>query len=488
MNPKNLSQAEQDLDDIPANRSQALHFNGVVAKALSRRGFLRAGVGAGAVGFLGAGLSACGGSDNHDDNPGSGGDNGGGTTPPVEPTPVTLSFEAVGISTADTIVVPAGYTYAVINRWGDKLHANAPAWKGDASDNAAAQLQQTGYNHDGMHFFPIDGVHTQGSNSVEGLLVCNHEYITSEYFFPQGVVPANPQWNLDWVRKSQYAQGASVKHIRLANGVWETVLDSRYNRSVNGTTAMQLVGPAAGTRLVRTSADPYGQTAFGTFGNCGNGHTLWNTYLTCEENFTDYFGIGSQTAANVPYPSAEYQAHMERYKGSGKTASGSYRWDTHDTRFDWSQEPNEYNRFGWIVEIDPFAPNTPPKKLTALGRFKHENAAQTLAADNRVVVYMGDDQVSEYIYKFVSDGVYDAAQPQRNRELLHTGTLYVARFDAGETTGDNMGTGVWIPLKLDTFTLDGRRLGDLFNNDLGELLVKTRQACLLYTSPSPRDS
>src|SRR5690606_32997086 len=115
--------------------------------------------------------------------------------------------------------------------------------------------------------------------------------------------------------------------------------------------AMQLVGPAAGNRLVRTNADPSGTRAFGTFGNCGNGYTLWNTYLTCEENFTDYFGLGTKDAATIDYHDAEYRAHMERYKGSGKNSSGSYKWDTHDERFDWSLEPNEYNRFGWIVEI-----------------------------------------------------------------------------------------------------------------------------------------
>ena len=321
--------------------------------------------------------------------------------------PVDLNFKAVPVSTADTVVVPEGYQYAVLNRWGDPLFAGAPAFKADASNGGADQARQIGYNHDGMHFFPIDGTDSATGSSVEGLMVTNHEYTTPEYFYPVGVVPGNAQWNLDWVRKSQHAHGVSVLHIRLNNGKWEPVLDSPFNRSVNANVAMQLVGPAAGSRLVKTNADPSGTRCFGTFGNCGNGYTLWNTYLTCEENFTDYFGISNAAPASVNYPDTEYQRHMERYKGTGKTSSSSYRWDYFDDRFNWSIEPNEYNRCGWIVEIDPFDPNSTPKKLTALGRFKHENAAMTLADDKRVVVYMGDDQASEYIYKFVSDGKYD---------------------------------------------------------------------------------
>ncbi len=458
-----------DLDDIPSNLSPATHFNEIVKRAVSRRGFLKAGLGAGAVGFFGTGLAACGGGDDDEIID-------GGTPEPVPPPAPKLGFKAVPISVADTITVPEGYQWAVINRWGDKLFAHAPDWLPDASGGGDAQAMQIGYHHDGMHFFPIDSTNSSNGSSVEGLMVTNHEYVTPHHFFPAGVVPANDKWNLDWVRKSQHAQGVSVIHVRLNNGQWEPVLNSPFNRSVNGTVAMQLVGPAAGNRLTRTNADPSGSRVFGTFGNCGNGFTLWNTYLTCEENFTDYFGTGTKDASGIDYPDAEYKAHMQRYKGSGKTASSSYRWDTHDERFDWSVEPNEYNRYGWVVEIDPFDPNSTPKKLTALGRFKHENAAMALANDNRVVVYMGDDQVSEYIYKFISDGSYDPKTPALNRLLLDRGTLYVARFLDGVASGDAMGTGEWIPLKLDTPTTDGRTLGALFNQDMGELLVKTRQA------------
>lgn len=457
-----------DLDDIPANRSQAQPFSDIVQNVASRRGFLKTGLGLGAIGFFGLGLSACA-SASRIGYAQSG-------LPVFDPEDLK-AFKGIASSTQDTITLPPGYAHAVINRWGDKLHAHSPAFKGDASDGGDAQAQQIGYNHDGMHFFPIDATDSQNGSSREGLLATNHEYITPHFFFPKGVEPGKQGWNLDWVRKSQHAQGASVQHMRLnADGRWERVLDSRYNRSINATTRMELVGPAAGNRLARTKADPEGRHVYGTYGNCGNGFTYWNTYLTCEENFTDYFGIGEKNEADADYADAEQKAHLQRYKGSEKTASDDYRWDTYDTRFDWTQEPNESNRFGWIVEIDPFDPQSIPRKLTALGRFKHENAAITLADDKRIVVYMGDDQVSEYLYKFVSDGKYDPARPEQNRKLLETGTLHVAIFSDAQGSDDFAGTGRWVPLTLDTIALDGRRLGDHFNNDLGELLIKTRQA------------
>src|SRR5690606_23573108 len=114
-------------------------------------------------------------------------------------------------------------------------------------------------------------------------------------------------------------------------------------------------------------------------------------------------------------------------------------WHEVIDRFDYAKEPNEGNRFGWVVEIDPFDPDSTPVKHTALGRFKHENAAYAIADDGRLVVYMGDDERFDYIYKFVSDGVYVPAQGKANSALLSAGKLYVARFEAGSAAGDMMG-------------------------------------------------
>ncbi|WP_326544134.1 PhoX family protein [Pseudorhodoferax sp.] len=431
-----------DQENIPTNTSANPHFNDLVEQLRSRRGFLKTGLGLGAVGFFGAGLTACGG----------GGDG--------DSSEAMLGFAAVAASTGDDIVVPAGYKHAVFCRWGDPLFANSPAWKGDATDTADAQALQFGDNHDGMHFFPLSD-----KNSTEGLLVMNHEYINPEFFFTPAVQSGATPWSLEQVRKGQHAHGVSVAHVRLVNGNWQVVIPSAYNRRIHLNTPMQLTGPVRGHALVRTSADPTGEASLGTVNNCGNGYTMWGTYLTCEENFNGYFGTTSGSDSR--------DANMRRY-GVSATVSG-YRWEEFDDRFDYVKEPNEANRMGWIVEIDPFDASSTPKKRTALGRIKHENAAQTLAADKRVVVYMGDDQANDYVYKFVSSGKYDAANARANANLLESGTLYVAKFGAGATLGDMMGTGQWIALVPATATTDGSTLGAKFG-DLGSILVNTRLA------------
>ena len=108
----------------------------------------------------------------------------------------------------------------------------------------------------------------------------------------------------------------------------------------------------------------------------------------------------------------------------GITAAGAgYLWHTTDTRFNADDEPNEPNRFGWVVEIDPFNPTSTPVKRTALGRMKHEGAWVQEARDGRVVVYMGDDEQFEYIYRYVSNLPWRKAratghQPARRRHPL----------------------------------------------------------------------
>lgn len=127
--------------------------------------------------------------------------------------------------------------------------------------------------------------------------------------------------------------------------------------------------------------------------NCSNGFTPWGTYLTCEENWSDAF-----------VKKGEGTVLEKRYGITG--SDSTYRWSEVDDRFNVDKTPNEPHRFGWVVEIDPYDPDSTLRKHSALGRIKHEGACVTLAADNRVVVYMGDDQKFEYIYKFISDKTY----------------------------------------------------------------------------------
>jgi len=407
-----------DTEDLSVNLSENALFASVVNRAINRRGFLKMGSGLAATGFLAGPLAGC--------------------TSLGQGSPSLLGFKAVAASSADTVTVAEGYTARPFVPWGTPLFSTGPGsyWKGDGSETAADQARQVGENHDGMHFFPIDG-----RSSNEGLLVINHEYtsvVKGQYITLFGS-PAAPANSLDRVNKAINAWGCSVIHIRKnAAGQWAVVLDSKYNRRITSASPMELTGPAAGDNLLQTRADPTGRRVLGTINNCGNGFTPWGTYLTCEENFNNNFGTTVEPQVDGRSPA------QKRY---GITAGATeYGWETQHARFDYKKEPNESNRFGWVVEIDPFNPLSLPKKRTALGRFKHESAAWHFTRDKRVVVYMGDDQANDYVYKFVSDQPYVEGNPAANRQLLDSGKLYVARFDNGATRGDFMGTGEWLLL------------------------------------------
>ncbi len=418
-----------------------------------RRTLLKSGAGLATIPFLG-GLAAC------------GSDSDAAPTPPVSSEKM-LGFASVPISTGDAIVVPAGYVANAMIPWGTPLVAGAPAWKADATNSAADQEKQVGDNHDGMHFFPFNAnASGLGDRSDEGLLVLNHEYINPEYFYAPDSDAANwlLPFTLEKARKGQAAHGNTVVHVkRAADGSFEMVAGSRFNRRITGNTPMKLSGPAAGNDLLKTEADPTGTNALGTLNNCANGFTPWGTYLTCEENFNGYFGWNGTRTANA----------LENRYGLAQTGFG-YLWHTVDPRFDVNATPNEPNRFGWVVEIDPFEPSSTPVKRTALGRFKHENAELVIAPNNRVVVYMGDDERNEYIYKFVSSGTFDRANPTAasNRNLLDSGTLYVAKFEAGATVGDRAGVGSWIPL---VFGQNGLTTENGFTSQ-ADVLIRARQA------------
>jgi uncharacterized protein len=265
----------------------------------------------------------------------------------------------------------------------------------------------------------------------------------------------NP-WTLEKVRKSQAAHGVSVIEVELHDGQWRLVRPSPYARRYTANTPFSLGGPAAGHALMKTAADPEGRTVLGTFNNCASGKTPWGTYLSGEENFRFYFAGGDKL-----------DAHQTRW---GMTKTAFFRWPEHDERFDATKHPNEFHRFGWVVEIDPMDPAATPIKRTALGRAAHEGAWVATTRDNRAVVYSGEDARFEYIYKFVSRDRIAAAgngqtQAQANRELLDHGTLYVARFDAD-------GTGRWLPL------VHGQGPLTAANGfaDQGEVVIKSRQA------------
>ena len=371
----------------------------------------------------------------------------GCATPGMHADTGEIGFSAISGSREDRVRVPVGYSANVVYRWGDPVGSAAgmPAFKTDGSNTAAEQALQAGMHHDGIEYFAMP----YGSqSSARGLLVMNHEYTDDGLLHGDGF----NNWSAEKVRKSQNAHGVSVIEVENRAGQWSVVRPSRYARRITAQTPMRIAGPAAGHASLQTAADPVGDEVLGTINNCASGYTPWGTYLTCEENWNGYF----VNAGTIP---PEQRRYGVTEKGAG------YRWHEFDTRFDAAANPNEPNRFGWVVEIDPFEPASQPVKRTALGRVKHEGAALALTADNRVVFYMGDDQQFEYIYKFVSRDPYNKTDRAANRDLLDHGTLYVAKFNAD-------GSGEWLALVHGSNGLTAEN-GFVSQADI---LIKTRQA------------
>ncbi len=374
-----------------------------------------------------------------------------------------LGFKPVATSTADAVIVPEGYLAEVIAPWGDPvgIAGAMPAFRPDAGNSAAEQALQLGMHHDGMHYYPLGGGGGGGAGagggagegSRRGLLALNHEYTDDGLLHPGGLAG----WSADKVAKAQAAHGVAVIEVaQQADGRWQQVLPSPYARRITASTPFVIGGPAAGHPMMQTAADPAGRTVLGTIANCAAGATPWGTYLSGEENWSGYFDGPDKN-----------DDHQQRW---GLRKTGWYRWGGHDERFDAKRHPNEFNRFGWVVEIDPMDPTSTPVKRSALGRAAHEGAWVAVTRDGRAVVYSGEDARFEYLYKFVSrDRIAPAgaglSAAQANRELLDHGTLYVARFDAD-------GTGRWLPL------VQGQGPLTVANGfaDPGEVVIKARQA------------
>lgn len=375
----------------------------------------------------------------------------------------SLTFKPIPHGYDAELHVAEGYDPQIVIRWGDKVTADAPAFDVNAL-SAEAQKKQFGYNNDYIGFFPLPA---GSQTSDHGLLVINHEYTDRQLMFA-GVGPDD----LDKQTKEQTeielaAHGMSVIEVKRENGVWGVVENSKYARRINGLDSQTVMaGPVAGNARLKTSADATGTKVIGTLNNCAGGETPWGTVMSGEENFHGYFGGKPESAG----------AEAVNHKRYGISDKPWYAWPKFHDRFDIAKEPNEPNRYGWIVEFDPYDPTAVPKKRTALGRFKHEGATSLVNKDGRLVVYMGDDERFEYVYKFVSNGKVNLQDRKANDGLLDDGTLYVAKFDKD-------GTVTWMPLVHGV----GPLTAENGFKDQADILIETRRAAdLLGATPMDR--
>ena len=361
-----------------------------------------------------------------------------------------------------TIGVVEGYETQVLVSWGDPLFADVQPMD-YRNPSAADQSKQFGYNNDFVAYMPIKW---GSGNSQHGLLCVNNEFTNPELMFSGIKYEDKLETRTDnHIAVEAAATGHSVVEIKQdKEGHWQVIQASKFNRRITMHTEFEVRGPAAGNTRMKTEQDPSGRKVFGTVSNCSGGVTPWGTVLSGEENIHYYFRgklIDLKEEAN--------------HKRMGVTGFGDYAFYRTDPRFDLAVTPNEPNRFGWIVEIDPYDPESKPVKRTALGRMRHEGAATAINHDGRVVCYTGDDERFEYLYKFVSEEKYDPKNTKKNRNLLDTGILYVARFEAD-------GSVKWLPLVHGEGPLTWK---NKFRSQ-ADVLIETRSAAD-YLGATPMD-
>jgi secreted PhoX family phosphatase len=395
-------------DHPEPNKSGNPHVRDLLGKAVARRTILAAG----ATASAGAALA-----------------------PLLHPAPaaaIGLTFTPVEPNKRDNVTVPPGHDYDVVARWGDRVLPDAPEFNA-FRQTPQAQAKQFGYNCDYVGFLPIPG------KKDRALLCVNHEYTDEVLMFPEGRYSDETI-----IRIAMQAHGLSFLEIVKGSreGSWSRVRPekTKYNRRITATTPFRITGPAAGDPRLRTDASPQGRTAHGTVNNCAGGTTPWGTVLSGEENFNGYFDASGELDP----------AYAESYGRYGLNGAGR-GWSAVDVRFDMTVEPHEPFRFGWVIEIDPYDGKAWPVKRTMLGRMKHEGANVRISADGHAVVYMGDDERGDYLYKFVSAQKFRPGNGQAARKhnltLLDTGTLYVAKLTGdGTDDGEFDGTGEWIAL------------------------------------------
>ncbi|MEZ9234780.1 PhoX family phosphatase [Shewanella sp. 10N.286.52.A9] len=474
------------FDPTKYNKSNNVPFATVMENHLSRRDFVKRGLGLSAMtAFAGTGLAACS-SDNDSSTPPP------TTTPPPAETPPTkssavLGFDSITGSKLDAVAVPAGYSAYVLAPWGTPLNSKANAWKEDGSNTAVDQENAVGMHHDGMHFFPLNDA------ADDGLLCINHEYINQNALHPMGpTLDANGKRTvIDEVRKEINAHGISVVRIQLKDNMWQVVENDSHNRRFTGATVMDVAGPLAYTSYLETRYSPDGSQARGTLNNCGNGYTPWGTYLTCEENWPGYFvshGTLTEDQSRIGISTSDTRYGWNHLAGNDEERLDEFaRFDITPTGSSAANDyRNEANGHGYIVEIDPYNPHSRAVKRTALGRFRHEGCTfGKLEAGKPITFYSGHDSRFEYLYKFVSDAVWDEADANATNRLamgdkyMNSGTLYVAKFSED-------GVGAWLPLTLDSTTTDGNTLADSFDSVAAIILNTAGAADLVGATPMDR--
>lgn len=479
-------------DDYDSNNSGNAEFSELFNKKITRRDLITKTAGGAAALTLAASLTGCGDDNTNDLTPTT------PATPDKNQTPTSLQFKTVNKNVLDQVTVPEGYEARVLYALGDPISDGLTEWDENNIPTGASFVRRSGECHDGMTFFGMTNSRFDANQSDSGLLVMNHEYVDDKKILHPAINTINAVVRSeDEALREINCHGVSVIELKKDSKTQLVGINkaSVFNRRITAASRIEFTGPVKGSNLVKTKFSPNGDFGLGTINNCGNGYTPWGTYLTTEENFNQYFSrddIGRDANSIVA---------LDRYK---IPAASSYKWHTvkatEDSRTDdikdlniqdiydrWLTKVsgaeakddfrNTTNTFGWIVEIDPFNGSHAPVKRTALGRFAHEDCRASRAiAGQPLAFYMGDDSQGEYIYKFVSDALWDAKDVNggytAGDKYMNSGKLYVAKFNFDTATQKS--TGEWVELNINNPLISAYTKYKFA--DQADVLVNTRLA------------
>ncbi len=279
----------------------------------------------------------------------------------LNPKSTLLPFQPLPPTAYDNLSLAKGFRWSILLKELDPINST----------------QVFGSNNDYTQFIPL------ANKPDEGILWVNHESTLTLFTSGYDHKSKGQKRTIEQVDKEQNMVGGSLVHIKKSNNKWALVKNSPYNRRLTGKTKINF----ANNKTILGH-----KYAVGTIANCAGGKTPWNTILTSEENYQNYYGDIELLGKNRSFASAP--------------KSRDYQW----WRF-YKYPPEHY---GWVVEVNPLTGVA--KKHTSMGRFSHECATTIKASDGRCVVYSADDKSDQCLYKFISD----------RPNSLNNGELFVA--------------------------------------------------------------
>ena len=312
-----------------------------------------------------------------------------------------LGFQPIPPSTADEVVVPPGYTRPAVHPVGHADPRQLPGVRagtpdaGSPSGNTAAEQAAADRHAPRRHaLLPARTRRPrQRARAARAQPRVHRRALPAHRHDVRARGPAvrPPRWSAS--RRTPTASRV-VEIAAGRGGQWSSVRSHGATGGSPPTRRWRSPARPPATACCRPRPTRPGARRSARSTTARNGDTPWGTYLTCEENFNGYFRVDAGALRR-----RERRART-RATASAATATAG---PTHDQRFVVTAERPERAEPVRLGRRDrPVRPAVDAGQAHGAGPAQARGRLVHVAKDGRVVVYMGDDQVNEYVYKFVS--------------------------------------------------------------------------------------